>query len=84
MRQPNRSLPGFSRPVEILWPNNYSRSALDVTSTLPLSITLTHLRPMVFNLPHLRQTMTEDGGLESLVQILSTVRRQDDLSLIHI
>ena len=84
MRQPNRSLPGFSRPVEILWPNNYSRSALDVTSTLPLSITLTHLRPMVFNLPHLRQTMTEDGGLESLVNILSTVRLEDDPTEVHV
>jgi hypothetical protein len=84
MRQPNRSLPGFSRPVEILWPNNYSRSALDVTSTLPLSITLTHLRPMVFNLPHLRQTMTEDGGLECLVEILSTVRREDDPTEVHV
>jgi len=78
MRQPNRSLPGVSRPVEVLWPNIYNRAALDVKSTLPLSISLNNLRPMVFNLPQLRQAMTEDGGLEALIEIMSTVRRPDD------
>jgi hypothetical protein len=78
MRQPNRSLPGVSRPVEVLWPNLYNRAALDVTSTLPLSISLTNLRPMIFSLPQLRQAMTEDGGLESLIDIMSTVRRPND------
>lgn len=84
MRQPNRSLPGASRPVEILWPNIYNRAALDVTSTLPLSISLNNLRPMVFNLPQLRQAMTEDGGLEALIDIMSTVRRADDPNEVHV
>jgi hypothetical protein len=84
MRQPNRSLPSVSRPVEVLWPNIYNRAALDVTSTLPLSISLNNLRPMVFNLPQLRQAMTEDGGLEALIDIMSMVRRKDDPSETHV
>src|ERR1700694_3127734 len=84
MRQPNRSLPGVSRPVEVLWPNLYNRAALDVTSTLPLSISLTNLRPMVFSLPHLRQAMTEDGALESLIDTMSTVRNPNDPNEVHV
>lgn len=84
MRQPNRVLPGVSRPVEILWPNIYNRPALDVTSTLPLSTSLNNLRPMVFNLPLLRQAMTEDGGLEALIDIMSTVRRTKDPNEAHV
>src|SRR5579871_153014 len=78
MRQPNRSLPGASRPVEVLWPNIYNRAALDVRSSLSLSISLNNLRPMVYNLSQLRQAMTEDGGLEQLIDIMGTVRRSDD------
>jgi hypothetical protein len=84
MRQPNRSLPGVSRPVEVLWPNVYNRAALDVTSALPLSISLTNLRPMVFNLPQLRQAMTEDGGLEALIDVMSSASRSNDPEQVQI
>jgi hypothetical protein len=78
MRQPNRSIPGISRPVEVLAPHVYSRAALDVNSTLPLFISLNNLQPMIANVPQLRQIMAEDGGLEALVRIASTVRRAKD------
>lgn len=78
MRQPNRAIPSINRPVEVLCQGSYNRQALDVTSTLPLSFSLSNLRPLVFNLAPLRQLMTEDGGLEALVRILCKVRRPDD------
>ena len=78
MRQPNRSLPGSSRPVEVLCPNVYNRPALDVRSIIPLSISLSNLRNMVHNLHQLRQAMCEDGGLEQLIDIMSSVKRHDD------
>jgi hypothetical protein len=78
MRQVNRPVHYLSRPVEVMVPNAYNRAALDVTSTLPLSITLTNLRPMIFNLRRIREVMTSDGGLEALVEIASTVRDPAD------
>jgi hypothetical protein len=84
MRQPNRSIPGVPRPVEVLWPNIYNRAALDVTSSLPLSTSLTNLKPMVVNLPQLRQAMTEDGGLEALIDMISTTCRAKDPEQVQI
>ena len=78
MRQPNRAISSISRPVEVICQGIYNRHALDVTSTLPLSYSLSNLRPLVFNLAPLRQLMTEDGGLEALVRILRKVRQPDD------
>jgi len=78
MRQVNRPVHHLARPVEVMVPNIYNRAALDVTSTLPLSITLTNLRPMIFNLKRIREIMTRDGGLEALVDIMSTIRDSTD------
>jgi hypothetical protein len=78
MRQVNRPVHPLARPVEVMVPNVYNRPALDVTSTLPLSITLTNLRPMIFNLKRTREVMTHDGGLEALIDISSTIRDPDD------
>jgi len=78
MRQINRPVHHLARPVEIMVPNVYNRAALDVTSSLPLSISLTNLRPMIFNLKRTREAMTRDGGLEALVDIMSTIRDPSD------
>ena len=78
MRQVNRPVHHVARPVEVMVPNIYNRAALDVTSSLPLSISLTNLRPMIFNLKRTREVMTRDGGLEALVDIMSTIRDPND------
>jgi hypothetical protein len=79
MRQPNRfSFGGVPRPVDVLSPGTYNRAALDVRSPIPLTITLTNLRSLVFNIPQTRQLMTCDGALEALVDILSMEQDPDD------
>jgi hypothetical protein len=84
MRQPNQSFPGYPRAVDVTFFRFYNRAALNVTSILPLTISLTHLLGIIpqWREPD-RQLMTEDGGLEALIDIMSSVRT-DDLEEINV
>lgn len=48
----------------------YDRRALDVTSDKPLVNSLNHLTYLVSSLAKVRETLSADGGIERLIQIL--------------
>lgn len=54
----------------------YDRRALDVTSDKPLVYSLNHLTYLVSSLAKVRETLSVDGGVERLIEILNECHNQ--------
>ncbi|KAG8962269.1 hypothetical protein FRC03_004467, partial [Tulasnella sp. 419] len=70
MRESNFSFAVQSRASVVISSQLYDRRALDSTSPLPLSNSLTHLTYLTSTSPRIREILTLDGGLERLVRLL--------------
>ncbi|KAF7727662.1 hypothetical protein EC973_007320 [Apophysomyces ossiformis] len=81
MREPNLSAPSQQRAATVISSTLYDRRALDCTATLPLVNSLTHLAYMTSTSPRIREIISGDGGLERLLNILTSCQHTDRRSL---
>jgi len=70
MRESNFSNFALNRAAIVITNNMYDRRALDSTSTLPLSVSLTNLLTLCNMSNKIREQITKDGAVEQLVCIL--------------
>ncbi|KAF8311716.1 hypothetical protein DL93DRAFT_2033324, partial [Clavulina sp. PMI_390] len=70
MREGNFSFTSQGRASVCITAQLYDRRALDATSALPLTNSLTHLTYLTSTSPRIREILTVDGGLEALVRML--------------
>lgn len=70
MRDSNYKLIGNNRAAVTISTTVYDRRALDVTSDRPLVNSLNHLTYLVSSLAKVRETLSTDGGIERLIEIL--------------
>ncbi|KAI9320072.1 hypothetical protein BX666DRAFT_1875949 [Dichotomocladium elegans] len=67
-----------NRPAICITSGVYDRRALDCTATVPLINSLTHLAYLTSTSPRIREILVSDGGLERLIQILSSFDLPND------
>ncbi|KAG0042342.1 hypothetical protein BGZ83_000570 [Gryganskiella cystojenkinii] len=77
MREPNVMFPLQNRAAICITSTNYDRRALDCTDYLPIINSLTNLAYLTGSSPTIRDVLTRDGGLESLVTILKNTKVRD-------
>lgn len=70
MRDSNYKSVGNNRAAVTITTSLYDRRALDVTSDKPLVNSLNHLTYLVSSLAKVRETLSVDGGIERLIEIL--------------
>lgn len=70
MRDSNYRSVAHNRAVVTITTSLYDRRALDVTSDKPLVNSLNHLTYLVSSSAKVRDTLSNDGGIERLVEIL--------------
>lgn len=70
MRDSNYKSAGQNRAAITITTSLYDRRALDVTSDKPLVNSLNHLTYLVSSLAKVRETLSVDGGIERLIEIL--------------
>ncbi|ORX53332.1 hypothetical protein BCR36DRAFT_411109 [Piromyces finnis] len=70
MRESNFSNFALNRAAIVITSNSYDRRALDSTSYLPLSISLSNLLTLCNTSKKIREQLAKDGAVEQLVSIL--------------
>lgn len=70
MRDSNYKSIANNRAAVTITTSLYDRRALDVTSDKPLVNSLNHLTYLVSSLAKVRETLSADGGIERLIEIL--------------
>jgi len=70
MREANFSNFALNRAAIVITNNTYDRRALDSTSFLPLSVSLTNLLTLCNASNRIREQIAKDGAVEQLVCIL--------------